>query len=68
MGRYERSDRGEGIDLRRAMREAQADVARNRDEPPPEDERTDEERRIDGVEEALREHDAREAREAREKR
>jgi hypothetical protein len=63
MGRFQRSDRDDGIDLRRALREAQADVARNRDEPPPEDERSDQERRIEGVEDAMRDHDAREERE-----
>jgi hypothetical protein len=63
MGRFQRSDRDDGIDLRRALREAQADVARNRDEPPPGDERSDQERRIEGVEDAMRDHDAREERE-----
>ena len=60
MGRFQRTDRGDGIDLRRAIRDAQAEVARNRGEPPPEDERSEEERRLEEVEDALREHDARE--------
>jgi hypothetical protein len=59
MGRFQRSDRAEAVDVRRALRDAQAEVARNRGEPPPEDERGEEQRRLEEVENAMREHDAR---------
>jgi hypothetical protein len=59
MGRFQRSDRGDAVDVRRALREAQAEVARIRGEPP-EDERGEEQRRLEEVEDAMRERDARE--------
>ena len=59
MGRFQRSDRGHAVDVRRALREAQAEVARILGEPP-EDERGEEQRRLEQVEDAMRERDARE--------
>ncbi len=58
MGRFQRSDRGDGVDVRRALREAKAEVARIHGEPP-EDERGEEQRRLEEVEDAMRERDDR---------
>jgi hypothetical protein len=59
MGRFQRSERGGGQpDPQEALRRAREAVRREREreqaEPPPRD---DEEERLDGVEDAMREHD-----------
>jgi hypothetical protein len=59
MGRFQRSERGGGQpDPQEALRRAREAVQRERErehtEPPPRD---DEEERLDGVEDAMREHD-----------
>jgi hypothetical protein len=58
MGRFQQSDSGGQVDpqeaLRRAREAVQREHERQRDEQPPRDE---EEQRLEGVEDALREHD-----------
>jgi hypothetical protein len=58
MGRFQQSDSGGQVDpqeaLRRAREAVQREHERQREEQPPRDE---EEERLEGVEDALREHD-----------